>query len=300
MVLLSLALLLAGCSGGGEGTAKSAGAPLSAPDAEFDENTGAIVGQVLSAEYEPLADAGVGLLGTDVQTTTALDGGFTLSHVPPGEYTLVAAKLGFRQGQATVRVEAGREADPVTLTLERVAVAEPYYKVEQFTGYITCSVGSAVLLSEECGQGLQTDVGTFGTNARNKIDWRFNLTTVEGLQDVYMELDWAPASAAATKLGFNVAHGFKCTPNCGSSMPAYCGVFKNFGPPVQRCDIPIDKLGVKDPAKDLPWDITGRAWAAPVNKTDVPVVVLEQPFTMYRTEFYDMARPEGYTAVPPD
>jgi hypothetical protein len=74
----------------------------------------------------------------------------------------------------------------------------------------------------------------------------------------------------------------------------YCDTDNN-GPPVQRCQ--IDDLKIKDPATQLPWDMTARAWGAPVAATEVPNIVLEQSFTMYRTEFFGLPMPEGFSAI---
>jgi hypothetical protein len=294
-----VSLLVAGCTGA-QAPATANPVPTRAPDGQFNDDTGAIVGQVVDPEFLPVADAELLVLGTDLRTRTALDGSFSISFVPPGNHKLVAAKLGYHSGQAQVKVEAGQKTDLVEVVLTPLPVLQPRMVLDQFTGLITCSIGVPSLLSEECGTGVGTPVGHFGANDRNKIDWRFNVTTLEGLTSIFLELDWVPQSAAATKLGFNVAHNFKCTPSC-SGTPRYCNVFQNYGPPVLTCHIAADKLGIKNPETELPWDITARAWAAPVKATDNPPVnvVLEQTFTMYRTEFYDMEKPQDYTAVPP-
>lgn len=295
--VLSL-ILLAGCTGAGSKGASVSQAPLTAPDAEFDETTGAVSGFVLSSEFDPLVAADVGIPDLAVATKTATNGGFSFSRLAPGTYVVQATALGYVPGQTAVTIEAGQSTEGVEVRLEPIAVGRPRAHVEQFTGLITCSVGTVGVLSEECGAGVGTPVGRYGTNVRNKIDWKVDVASFDGLKEIYFELDWVPASAAASMLGFNVAHGFVCEPSC-EAKKTFCDVSANYGPPVQDCHIVTEKITIADPAKDLPYDITARAWAAPTEATEQPTLVFEQPFTMYRTDFYDMAKPADYTAIAP-
>jgi hypothetical protein len=296
-LLIVLSATLAGCAGGPDEATNQDTSHSVAPPAEFDETTGAIRGVVLDPELLPVADAQVQLDQDDFETTTAADGSFSLSHVPPGTYTLYVAKLGYESVARATEVTAGRLTEDVSFTLEPLPVVEPFSRVEKFEGFITCSIGYEAVLSEECGQGLQTPVGTFGRDPNNRIDWAFNVTTTENLVAIYLELDWDAATAAAQQLAFNVAHGFTCIPSCGADI-TYCGAFDNFGQAVQSCHLETGDLGIDDPATQLPWDITARAWAAPSPATDPPNIVLQQSFTMYRTEFYGLGMTEGYSAVP--
>lgn len=297
-LILVSAILLSGCVGSGaepqEGSQSPA--PSVAPPGGFDENTGAVRGLVTDPELVPLVDVEVALIEAELQTRTALDGSFSFGMVPPGEYTLAAAKLGYEANSKRVSVRAGEETSGISIVLAPLPVVEAHIVQYQFKGFIACSVGYAGILSEECGEGLQTDFGTYGKNPNNKIDWKFNISTIENLETIFLELDWKPASAAAQQLAFNVAHGFKCTPGCGA-VKTFCGAFQNYGRPVQKCAIEGSGLGIKDPEKQLPFDITARAWAAPVEETEFPNIVVEQPFEMYRTEFFGEPMPEGYSQI---
>jgi hypothetical protein len=300
LVTLLLIAALSGCvaSSGDPGLSVS-DAPGSAEPVEFDDETGALSGIVTDVELSPLAGATLSFIGTELIASSAADGTFSFSNVAPGEYTLAAAKLGYEAAAKHVTIVAGSELSDVRLVLAPIAVVEPRVDVFFFKGYITCTIGHAAFLSEECGQGVVTDVGTLGANPNNKIDWKFNITQVDELQDVLVELDWNPGSAAASKLTLYVAHKFACNPNCGVAKEGgkiYCGT-GNFGPPVMRCAMQGSDYSVKDPAKDLPWDMTARAWGAQVAATEVPNIVLEQSFTMYRSEFFGEAMADGYSAV---
>jgi hypothetical protein len=294
-------VVFAGCVGSQASPAAHSGAPAAAQPGTFDETTGAIAGLVTDPEFVPIAGADVSLKEVERVTQSAADGTFTFSKLPPAAYTLFAVRLGYEAGVQKVTVTAGHPTEGVKLVLNPLAIVEARVAVFQFKGYITCTIGYSVVLSEECGQGLQTSYGTFGGNPNNHIDWRWNNTDVKDLKTMHIELAWKPGSAAAKQLDLYVAHKFRCTPGCsvdtanGGMVYPGCGT-ANHGPPVVKCH--IEDLGVKHPEKDLPWSMTARAWGAQVGLTDVPNIVLEQAFDMYRTEFFGEAMPEKYSAVP--
>ncbi|MBI2078709.1 MAG: carboxypeptidase regulatory-like domain-containing protein [Euryarchaeota archaeon] len=282
-----------GCVGEGGGEEASP-RPSGAGPATFDESTGAVTGVVTDDEFAPLADAELLLRPADMTARSAPDGTFAFSNVPPGKHTLLAGRLGYESFSLDVEVRAGEETAGVTVVLPPLPTVQPRQVTSQFTGFITCSVGHAGVLSEECGEGLQTSIGTFGKNPRNNIDWKFNITEFEDLENVFVELDWEPASAAAQKLALNVGQGFTCIPSCSSKV-TYCGAFSNYGRPVVSCNMTIEKL--EETKAKAPWDITARAWAAPVGVTETPNIVLEQSFTMYRTDFWVEPKPDAFSAV---
>lgn len=297
--LVLLLVVAAGCVAAEETTAveqRGAEPPAEAQPAQYDEATGGVSGVVVDSELRPVASAALAIPDTEFRAESAQDGSFSLSKVPPGQYVLLVSALGYESGSTLIEVQAGQVTE-VRLRLEVMPVVEPRVDLYIFNGYITCTVGAFGVLSEECGQGLQTDVGTYGTNPNNKIDYKFNVTEVENFRDMILEMDWTPGSAAANQLTLYVAHGFKCTPSCGvvDGGKVYCDT-DNHGPPVQRCQ--FDELGIKDPSDDLPWDMTVRAWGAPVEATEIPNIVLEQAFTMYRTDFFGEPMPPSYSAVP--
>ena len=298
LMAIAFSVIVSGCiaeettTGGFE--RQSNAAPEAAPPGEFDETTGAIAGIVFDSELQPISGVDIALFETEFITSSARDGTFTLSHVAPGDYVLLAATLGYEQRQTLVSVRAA-EATPVKVALQELPVSEPRAVLYIFEGFITCTIGAAEVLSEECGQGLATDVGTFGANPNNKIDWKFNYTADQAdLVGTLLELDWVPASAAADKLALHVANKFSCNPGCEADGPEYCNAFENFGPPPQRCY--IDDLEMKE--DEMPWEMTSRAWGAPVEATEVPNIVLEQKFTMYRTDFFGEMGAEDYSAIP--
>lgn len=310
-LLLALPLglaVLSGCfSNSSVPELEASPAPVAAAEARFDESTGAVDGLVRDDELQGLAGAKVQIRELEVLTTSAEDGRFSFSFVPPGRYTLEAQKLGFEQTTLSIRIEPGQVLQ-ARLELQPIPVVKVYRSVSMWNGHVTCSVGFSAgtypvagnlgFFSEECGHGVQNPATreVIGRNPNNKIDWGWLLTKdadVLNLRTILIELDWTPASAAAQQLALHVAHDFVCTPGCTGS-PTYCDVFSNYGKAPVRCQIDNGTLGVKKESQ-LPWRMTARVWAAP---SLPPNVVLEQDFTMYRTYFYGDPMPQGYTAIP--
>jgi len=102
LALVAAGLVLSGC-GGGEAVRKA--------------TTGTIVGAVSDAQTSAaIAGATVTLPPTSAATSTSASGGFTLHHIRPGTYTVVAGADGYTYGSATVTVTAGSVAS-ATLAL---------------------------------------------------------------------------------------------------------------------------------------------------------------------------------------
>lgn len=290
-ILALLGLAFAGCVGS---SPPSSTAPISVSPGRFDEATGAIEGMVVDPELRVIEGAALGIRGSTATTTSGPDGRFSFSFVPPGRQIIEAQKLGYETTLTAAEVSAGAATENIRVNLAPLVVSQPRRAIFDFRGYVTCSIGNEELLSEECGQGLQTDFGTFARDANNKIDWRFNLTDLTGLKSVYIEMWWKPASAAADEMALNVAHGFQCNPSCTQKV-RHCDAFRNYGKPTLKCELDEEALDAIKPSQ-LPYDLTARAWAAPA-PVERTTVVYQQSFLMYRTEFFDEERPEGYTTV---
>ncbi|MDH4070731.1 MAG: TonB-dependent receptor [Ignavibacteria bacterium] len=73
--------------------------------------TGSISGTITDSETsEPVPSANVLIKGTQVGTTTDLDGAFELRGVDPGSYMLVVSSVGFEGKEVTVAVVSGQTA----------------------------------------------------------------------------------------------------------------------------------------------------------------------------------------------
>lgn len=92
------------------------------PAAAAAQETGSIRGTVVAAGTgEALAGVTVRLQETRRAATTDAAGGFTISRLAPGGYTLAAERLGYRPATLAVAVEAGRAAE-VRIELQPGAV----------------------------------------------------------------------------------------------------------------------------------------------------------------------------------
>ncbi|HEY0930364.1 MAG TPA: TonB-dependent receptor [Gemmatimonas sp.] len=111
------------------GTALLAAFVLSAhPIAAQTTTTGRIAGRVMSDAAVPLANAGVGVVGSQLGTRTDADGRYRLTNLPPGRYILRAALIGYNARVDTVVVTAGQETvanfalKVVSVTLDQMVV----------------------------------------------------------------------------------------------------------------------------------------------------------------------------------
>jgi hypothetical protein len=96
--------------------------------AQFDDTTGGIEGVVTDVELQPVSGAIVGILRSDtiqepITVITDAAGGFSMSHVPPGEHVLQASALGYTAASKRVIVEAGGLSS-ASLVLDKIPIEE--------------------------------------------------------------------------------------------------------------------------------------------------------------------------------
>lgn len=149
-VTVALILLLAGCIG----QDKKEDVPP-APTASKTDSTGGIDGNIITDEIQPIANAQVALNGQNQSATTDQAGAFAFSNLEPGQYTILAAALGYFSAQHTVEVVAGEVAD-ATIMLDRIPIAAPNF-TEVFNFEDTLIVSDAcpnAPQGSEGGQGI--------------------------------------------------------------------------------------------------------------------------------------------------
>lgn len=137
--LLTAAVALAGCSGGGNGG--SADEPDTGDlDLVATEDTGIIRGVVVDDRIVPLAGVKVTLAGVAKETVSNEVGGFGFDGLEPGTYFIEAAKPGFRTIQQGTEVKAGVAEPPIVrILLAADPTTRPSYEVFHFQGYLECS-----------------------------------------------------------------------------------------------------------------------------------------------------------------
>src|SRR5690349_20932167 len=80
------------------------------------QTPGRIEGRVTLTSGSPLEAVSIGLVGTSYGASSASDGSFALEEITPGEYTIAATSLGYRQIRRQVYVNPG-ETLHISLTL---------------------------------------------------------------------------------------------------------------------------------------------------------------------------------------
>ncbi len=288
VVVFGLAAL-AGCIGGDDAEGQQA---TPTPTAQVTEDTGGIEGVVTTDEGLPIAGASVGVPELDAEAITGADGTYALSDLAPGSYQIFIQKIGYESLGKGIDVRPG-EVTRVDVQLAPQPVAEPRQSTVIWNGYMKCSIATQLFLSEECGEGVGTPVGTFGKDPNNKIDWHFE--QLEQPATLLTETWWEPASDFANRMNVLVVTNLVCDPVCG--WDAEYG--RSDSPSPVR--VVMDDGDFPDEPDAYPLAMTVRHWAD-AGDEDL-VIVLEQPFEVYKTEFFGVPMEDvnpDYTALPPD
>lgn len=127
MLLTLLVLAFAGCVA--EDDAKTASTVQPVAKAEFDADTGSILGIVLNEDKLPIAGASVGILEPPVEAVSDASGGFALNRLAPGTYQVHASALGFKSASKPVEVVAGQVTE-AEFVLETQASTGPYHEID--------------------------------------------------------------------------------------------------------------------------------------------------------------------------
>lgn len=144
-LLLALALLVAGCTGNGNPSAK-----VDVPDAfqepvDVADGKGVLRGIVITPAIVPVQGALVQILSSSLSQTTDEDGAFIFSDLEPGTYFLDISKEGWTGIQQSAEVVADEaEPDIVKIVIERLPGSEPRVETLRYEGYIGCSFGTPV------------------------------------------------------------------------------------------------------------------------------------------------------------
>jgi hypothetical protein len=204
-----IVVVLAGCISGQtkeaaptKGSADPKG-PLVAPDSDY----GAVRGNVTTEEMLPVPEAEVGLVNTDHKTTTDAVGQFAMTNIVPGKYVLVIQKLGYQSTARNVVVTAGHVSETAFILASMEAPSVAYVVVYPFTGYMDCAVQVPVWVSA-CSYPYTAAWGSLNNthvnpglpkDVQNNVN-RFNISIKQTVGQLYAELEWKAASAAATRM----------------------------------------------------------------------------------------------------
>ena len=209
--LMLLTIAFAGCASSEGANPQGGGAGGSGPVATGEPiaDAASVQGLVVDDSQAPLEGAIVGLLGLGLQVQTDEAGSFRFENVPPGEHDISAAKLGFASTAKRVNVEASQQLTGVILTLEPVAVEEPYHEsFGPYSGFFHCMWGTATVdvpvlgpfgIIRTCAVDAGTTATVFGADSRRLS---FNLTS-DNWATLIGESRWTQG-AAATGVGMAI------------------------------------------------------------------------------------------------
>lgn len=290
VLLILVTTSLAGCissEAGGPKEQASDGGPRAAEPATFGESTGAIQGLVVDDAINPIAGAIVGVKETDASTTTDAGGRFAFSQLEPGTYTVLANALGYSAVARTVDVVPG-ELVEVQLTLEALAVVEPYYVVQTFAGLIECAWGLSGAGSGNC-LPIQFLIQQYNlSNPTNtRIIGLYAISEPQKVVQGVFEMVWNP-SAATTSGQLLLTVELERT-----------GVINGKTYATSQGPSPVKVVTGPEPFKDLKPDqkldkVQTRTFPA---QTNPPTVVVNQRFTVYATACYLLECGDLYSAV---
>lgn len=292
MTFLLLALGLAGCLGGGdEAAAEDETTQL---EETTEEALGTVEGITMNTEGLPVGGVQLALTPSDKETTSLANGSFRFANVGPGEYTLVAQKLGFESRAVRVAVEAG-DTVRKDVALPELRVVESYHYTDIYTGVLSCSFTTEVWTSP-CDYPYTAVYYTLlghGVNASNyglpaeplENEWRYSLTVENGTTGIVSELTWEPVSDASKYMMLVVS--------CDE-----------FDPVLDDCDGWADREEGESPVIIDDWNF-------PKDETDPTFMTrvylpwgdaqlaVDQKFDVYHSMFYGADVPDGFTALPP-
>lgn len=304
-------LFLSGCLGGGKPQAADpvVAAPArptveleeTAAPAAFDAETGAISGIVLDDIGLPLPGARVA--DGERQTFSAQDGSFTFSFIPPHRHTLYAEAEGFFPETVTVMVKLGALIDGVTFILSpRTATVPHRVDFAPQAGFLSCGYAFEIGAGKDfCKIAFTGDHDVFAfpvadrgvvTGFVAELQWSPSVnpqfSRILGLKasDAYQ---W-PAEGRAT-LATNGEQSFRSWSVRGTSPLTYemratndTGLMWLRGGPGF---INVTATSITATPMEFAGDPTGSG----------PILVFQQPLTVYASAFMYGARPpEGFRA----
>ncbi len=273
------ATVLAGCSGKGSESEEDEGDAV-APPAEADESLGGIEGTVVDDEAVALAGVEVGIPDLELYTATDADGRYSFSLVEPGEYSIFANLIRYEQDAQMVTVAANAIAQIDFQLIPLAPVDAIRYKTTEHIGFMNCGFGLVVL------------VGTSDCTGDENHNVYFAFDVDPGIQTVIGEMVWEPTAAmAAQSLRLTLWQNTDCTTLCDPEHDY--GDERGPSPVYLRADAPFAGAAAEG-TTTLEWFVwtPGTSGSPPL-----PVLVLNQPYTIYETVFYGEPAEDGFSVL---
>jgi hypothetical protein len=296
-VLLCFAsLLIAGCTGGDSTGATAQSSSASATYEPPTADTASVKGLIVDDEEKPVVGARIALLdvpGRDVEATSDAAGGFGFGDLPPGSYRLAVSQLGYEAFVRKVDLVGG-ETTEVKVVLKPIAVVTGTHDTKEIAGFLGCSATVYTAQSARPQQRLVCAEVAAGQswypNHKNDHKW----TVPKGYATHLAELDWKANTASAKELLFLITTSLDCT-------PAVCLVSSSFSPDKTGPRPLSIRTDAKSTLPNGPVDVFSKAFSGVSSgATPTAVVVLDQKYTIYVTNFFGEPMPEVWTATPPE
>lgn len=304
VVVLSLLVpaLLAGCLGGDGGGPKEPGDDPDVPDDPIvTARTGAVTGYVLDVAFAPIIGATVTVTETGANVTSDESGAYTINDLEPKSYTLVANHSAYRPKAKPIVIVAG-EVSREQFLLEQLPQVEPRMALlEPFQGYIECATSSTGRCVPTGQNGNHRPSGTFViepglTAVLYEMTWS-NQQGV-GLNDdgsrtgsgggMRLQVSWSGNNGGGGNpeaSGYNgeTLRVYLVREQTAEGMRIFCR---------EGC-----QAGDLDRASS-DWPDKAGLTMSFVGGPNSPNVVMQRPFTVHMTAWYNSLKEEGYSAVP--
>ncbi|MBW3583098.1 MAG: carboxypeptidase-like regulatory domain-containing protein [Euryarchaeota archaeon] len=291
-LLLLLIALLSGCLG-----AEDAASPETptAPLARATATTGSLHGQVVSADFEPLEGVGVALHKDDSLidgTFTDRAGRYTLNDVTPDAYEVRTFASGYAVTAKTVTVAAGVITETPLVLHPLPDLSNLSYVVpDQWTGFLGCGFGGPVYASL-CSEPMD------GVTIDENDDILEVFTVAPGVEELVFGMDWSPSGGfSARTLDLTIMVDIDPDPDT-----IQWRIYREeTGPPPIVFTINDTWLqqegldGVTFATFNETRDVLIRV--LPPFTFD-PVIVYQQPFTVYWETYYHTTAPDGRSPIP--
>lgn len=281
VVLLTLAMVLAGCAGDDGGAAGGGDGSGASGDNETEIRNG-IEGGVQSEDLLPLERAKVEIISLNLTVTTNSEGKYRFANLEPRDYLVVASKEGFKPLTQRAIVQDGM-VHQLDFMLKPRPTATPYSETLDANGFVSCKFVYG--LDPESMQ--HHDCGSIDPNNLDTHEFEVGRDAAQ----IVVEAFWEPTQDGAKHMMLTVESvGFGHQDLIFGSITGPPGVKISVAQTITEKYYP--EGGVIRTKLDAGPSITGDEAGLDAG------VVLQQPYEVYVTVFYVEPGPPTFTAKP--
>ncbi|HGY57103.1 MAG TPA: TonB-dependent receptor [Caldithrix abyssi] len=170
---------------------------------------GTVQGRLLDENDQPVAGANIYIEGTVLGAASSLDGSFTISGVPAGQFRLVISMVGYQEQSLKIKITEGQKLDLQTIVLKSVPLkSQPIVvtagKYEQKVENVPVSISSVSRMEIEARNSITIDKALQYVSGVNMNGDQVNIRGSSGYSRgvgsrVIMLLDGVPFIAGDTQ-----------------------------------------------------------------------------------------------------